>query len=355
MQLLNLTVAAFFGIAALDLILGCRFHLGDALKEGLGVITELLLLMTGFMALSPWIAAYIAPAISPLLIKIGCDPSLFAGILFSCDAGGAYLAQEIGIDSKAMVYNGLIVASFFGTALTGAVPLSLANTSGDKRRAAVKGLTAAFIFLPFGCILTGLFCGMPLFMMLRNTWPILLLSLVLLFGLLFFQNLMVKFFSLLALLVKTAAYAGFTIAVWQDAGGIVLLKGLTPLDEIYPVIVRIGVFLGGILPIFSLIQRALRHPLIRLSKRLKLSSESISYLFLSTSNDIPTLMNLSRMDTAGITVNVAYLMMSAYTVGDFLAFTMQFRPALAFPMMFGRLVSGILILLICLSKPVRNL
>ncbi len=355
MQLFNLTVAIFFGIAAADLILGCRFHLGDALKEGLGVITELLLLMTGFMALSPWIACHIGPAISPFLIRIGCDPSLFAGILFSCDAGGAFLAQEIGIDSDAMIYNGLIVASFFGTALTGAVPLSLTNTQGDKRKAAVKGLTVAFIFLPFACILTGLFCGMPLLMMVRNTWPIALLSIVLLIGLMYFQNLMVKFFSILAFLVKTTAYAGFTIAVWQDAGGIVLLEGLTPLDEIYPVIVRIGVFLGGILPIFSLIQRALRHPLIRLSKRLKLTTESISYLFLSTSNDIPTLMNLSRLDLTGITINVAYLMMAAYTVGDFLAFTMQFRPSLAFPMMFGRLTSGVLLLIICISKPIRDL
>lgn len=354
MRLLNLTVALFFGIAAADLILGCRFHLGDALKEGLGVITELLLLMTGFMALSPWIAGHIAPAISPFLIRIGCDPSLFAGILFSCDAGGAYLAQEIGIDSEAMIYNGLIVASFFGTSLTGAVPLALTNTKGDKRKAAVKGLTAAFIFLPFACILTGLFCGMSLLMMVRNTWPIALLSIVLLFGLLFFQNLMVRFFSILALLVKLAAYAGFSIAVWQDAGGFILLEGLTPLDEIYPVIVRIGVFLGGILPIFSLLLRALQRPLILLSKRLKLTTESISYLFLSTSNDIPTLMNLSRLDSTGITVNVAYLMMTAYTVGDFLAFTMQFRPALAFPMMFGRLASGILLIMICISKSIRK-
>ncbi len=354
MRLLNLTVALFFGIAAADLILGCRFHLGDALKEGLGVITELLLLMTGFMALSPWIAGHIAPAISPFLIRIGCDPSLFAGILFSCDAGGAYLAQEIGIDSEAMIYNGLIVASFFGTSLTGAVPLALTNTKGDKRKAAVKGLTAAFIFLPFACILTGLFCGMSLLMMVRNTWPIALLSIVLLFGLLFFQNLMVRFFSILALLIKLAAYAGFSIAVWQDAGGFILLEGLTPLDEIYPVIVRIGVFLGGILPIFSLLLRALRRPLILLSKRLKLTTESISYLFLSTSNDIPTLMNLSRLDSTGITVNVAYLMMTAYTVGDFLAFTMQFRPALAFPMMFGRLASGILLIMICISKSIRK-
>lgn len=353
MQAMSIAAAVFFGIAAADLLLGGKLGLGSALKEGLGVIVELLLLMTGFMALSPWIAKHIAPAVAPFLNAIGCDPSLMAGILFSCDAGGAYLAREIAVTPAAGLYNGLIVASFFGTAVTGAVPLSLTNTAGKQRTAAVKGLSIAFILLPVDCLITGLFCRFPFVMMLRNTWPIMILSLLLLAGLLFLPQIMVPVFSGLAFAVRTAAYLSFTIAVLQEAGGPVILEGLTPLDEIYPVIVRIGVFLGGILPIFTLIQRALKHPLEKLADRLNLSPLSISYLFLSTSNDIPVLVNLRELDSDGITVNVAYLMAAAYTVGDFLAFSMQFAPKLAFPMMFGRLVSGFLAIAICLLKPVR--
>jgi ethanolamine transporter len=120
------------------------------------------------------------------------------------------------------------------------------------------------------------------------------------------------------------------------------------------VIVRIGVFLGGILPIFALIHRRLKKPLEWLAEKVQLSPKSISYLILSTSNDIPVLMNLKELEDDGITVNVAYLMAAAYTIGDFLAFSMQFAPKLAFPMMFGRLVSGFLMIVICLLKPVRS-
>ena len=313
MQAMSIAAAVFFGIAAADLLLGGKLGLGSALKEGLGVIVELLLLMTGFMALSPWIAKHIAPAVAPFLNAIGCDPSLMAGILFSCDAGGAYLAREIAVTPAAI----------------------------------------AFILLPVDCLITGLFCRFPFVMMLRNTWPIMILSLLLLAGLLFLPQIMVPVFSGLAFAVRTAAYLSFTIAVLQEAGSPVILEGLTPLDEIYPVIVRIGVFLGGILPIFTLIQRALKHPLEKLADHLNLSPLSISYLFLSTSNDIPVLVNLRELDSDGITVNVAYLMAAAYTVGDFLAFSMQFAPKLAFPMMFGRLVSGFLAIAVCLLKPVR--
>ena len=74
----------------------------------------------------------------------------------------------------------------------------------------------------------------------------------------------------------------------------------------------------------------------------------VSYLFLSTANDIPTLLNLDIMDENSIMLNVAYAMITAYTVGDFLAFTLTFAPHLAIPMMLGRLLCGLLIIMICL-------
>ena len=53
---MQLFSALMFGAAALDLLLGNRLGLGSALREGLNAIIELLLLMTGFMALAPWMA-----------------------------------------------------------------------------------------------------------------------------------------------------------------------------------------------------------------------------------------------------------------------------------------------------------
>ena len=45
-------------------------------------------------------------------------------------------------------------------------------------------------------------------------------------------------------------------------------------------------------------------------------------------------------------VNVYNLL---YSVGDFLAFTLQFSPAHALPMMAGRLLSGLLAVVLCLK------
>lgn len=128
-----------------------------------------------------------------------------------------------------------------------------------------------------------------------------------------------------------------------------VLQGLTPLAEIYPVICSIGAFLAGILPFFAFVQRLLTAPLAKLAARLQLEPASITGLVVTTANCIPTLLSLDTLEERGITLNTAYAVVAAYSVGDFLAFTLQFSPAHALPMMAGRLLSGLLAVVLCLK------
>ena len=59
--------------------------------------------------------------------------------------------------------------------------------------------------------------------------------------------------------------------------------------------------------------------------------------------------SLKPLEERGITLNTAYAVVAAYSVGDFLAFTLQFSPAHALPMMAGRLLSGLLAVVLCLK------
>ena len=89
-------------------------------------------------------------------------------------------------------------------------------------------------------------------------------------------------------------------------------------------------------------QRLLTAPLARLAARLQLEPASITGLVVTSANCIPTLLSLDTLEERGITLNTAYAVVAAYSVGDFLAFTLQFSPAHALPMMAGRLLSGLL-------------
>ncbi len=83
--------------------------------------------------------------------------------------------------------------------------------------------------------------------------------------------------------------------------------------------------------------------------RLQLEPASITGLVVTTANCIPTLLSLDTLEERGITLNTAYAVVAAYSVGDFLAFTLQFSPAHALPMMAGRLLSGLLAVVLCLK------
>lgn len=341
--------ACFFCLGAADYLTGSRLGLGAAFRQGLGAVLDLLILMTGFMALAPWLGVHLSPLVTPFFEAVGCDPSFFAAIFLSCDSGGAVLAKQITLDPAAGLYNGLVVASFLGTAISGTIPLALANLRGTKRAAAVEGLVLGFLVMPFACFVTGLFCRIPLSVLLANTKPIFVVAAILLVLIRFAGRVMEPLFSVIAFVIRAATLFGFCISVVQEASGRIFLAGLTPLSEIFPVICGIGVFLAGILPFFALVQRLLQKPLRRLANALGISSESITALVVTSANEIPTLLALEDLDEQGITLNTAFAMLASYSVGDFLAFSLQFSPTAAIPLMLGRLASGFAVILLCLA------
>ena len=259
------------------------------------------------------------------------------------------LAAQIAQEPVAGLYNGLIVAAFLGSTINGTIPLALGRLTGSKRAAAVRGLFLGFLVLPVGCLLTGALCGIPLSVLLHNTWPVLAVAVLLLLLFKSGSSAIGPIFNGISLAVRGLTLFGFCISVLQETTGIVLLEGLTPLAEIYPVICSIGAFLAGILPFFAFVQRLLTTPLAKLAARLQLEPASITGLVVTSANCIPTLLSLDTLEERGITLNTAYAVVAAYSVGDFLAFTLQFSPAHALPMMAGRLLSGLLAVVLCLK------
>ena len=169
--------AIFFCFGAIDYLLGRKMGLGEAFRKGLETITELIFLMSGFIILSPWISTIIAPIISPLFVRMGCDPSLFAGMLLSSDGGGAVLAKQLAKSELAGLYNGMIVGSFMAPTIVCTIPLSLNEVTGSKKQAVVQGLLLGFITIPFGCVFTGLIARIPLAIIVSNTWPVIIVVL----------------------------------------------------------------------------------------------------------------------------------------------------------------------------------
>lgn len=310
---------------------------------------DLLLLMTGFMALAPWLGTHLAPVITPVFSAVGCDPSLFASLFLSCDAGGAVLAAQIAQEPSAGLYNGFDrggLSRFHDQRYDSAGAGSADRHQTSRRRSRiVSRLSGPAGGLPAhrGAVRHPLVGSAAQHLACSGSSVLLLLL---------FKSgssAISPIFNGISLAVRGLTLFGFCISVLQETTGIVLLEGLTPLAEIYPVICSIGAFLAGILPFFAFVQRLLTAPLAKLAARLQLEPASITGLVVTSANCIPTLLSLDTLEERGITLNTAYAVVAAYSVGDFLAFTLQFSPAHALPMMAGRLLSGLLAVVLCLK------
>lgn len=345
--------AIFFCFGAIDFLLGSKWGLGQAFLKGLNTITDLILWMCGFIIFAPWISSTLAPLISPVFVRIGCDPSLFAGMMLSSDAGGAILAEQLAQSEIAGLYNGMIIGSFMGPTIVCTIPLSLKGVNGDKKQAVVQGLLLGFITIPFGCVITGIIAGIPWSVIISNTWPVIVVvtGIILLFHVC--RDKVAIFFQLLAFMVRAIALAGLSIEVIQEAFHFFVITGLTPLREVFPIICNIGVFLAGILVLTVIIEKRLSKIFVWIAHWLHISDVAVLGFLVSIANSFPVMNDLKNLDERSCVFSVAFLTSAGFAIGDHLAFAVQFKPEIAIELMFGKILAGILgiILAVVCMKP----
>ena len=136
----NTVIFLFFALGAADYLWDGHWSLGRDFERGIKCAGQLMIVMAGFLSLSPILGSVLGPAITPFFRVLRADPSLLAGIFFSSDSGGAPLAQALALDSRAGIYNGYLVAAMLGGAMMCVIPMSMLNAKEKNRPAVIYGL-----------------------------------------------------------------------------------------------------------------------------------------------------------------------------------------------------------------------
>ena len=293
--------------------------LGAEFEKGFEAAGRLLLCMTGFLALAPVIARMLSPVVVPLLRGVEIDPSMFAGILFVNDSGGAALASELADNPDMGRFSGQIVGSMLGTTVMFNIPLCIAGTRQEQHPAVVYGLLAGIITTPLGCLAGGLAAGFELNIVLWNMIPVLLISGVLALMLILCRELIVRLLTMLRKGILALGAVGLIVIAVQELTGVIILEGMTSLDEIFIIIGNICIFLAGIFPLLSVFSL------------------------------------LAEMDDKGRMLNVAFLVSGSCLLGDHLAYAAQVDPAICGPMLVGKLIGGLSAVLLALLLAPRLL
>ena len=343
---LSWVMLGFLLLGAVDYVAGNRFGLGSEFEKGLLTCGRLILCMAGYMVLAPVVAHALEPAVAPFFRGFGIDPSAIAGLLVANDSGGAALAMEMADDPDAGLFHGLIVGAAMGTAVMFVIPISMANATEKGRPAVICGLLAGIVTIPLGCVAGGLASGFSGAMVLRNSIPVLLISLVLFVLLLVLGKKIVPAFALFGRALDLACIVGLCCGAVEQLTGRTPLPGMTPLSEIFPILGGIAIFLAGAFPMLAVVKRVFAGPISKIGQKMGMGENGVTAFMLGLANGIPSMAMLGDMDDRGRVFVTAFLVFGSCIFGDHAAFTAQVAPEMSTGVMVGKAVGAITAMLL---------
>lgn len=328
-------------LGAADKITGNHLGLGEKFDEGFQAMGPLALGMVGIVCLAPVIAKLLGPVLIPACKAIGADPALFGSILAN-DMGGYSLAMELAQEKQAGLYAGNIVASMLGCTLVFSIPVGLGLIEKEDRAYFSRGLLIGLITIPFGCIIGGLMAGFSPKLVIMNTIPILVISVLLALGLKVIPEKMVRGCTIFGQIITIIIYIGLACAAFEYITGIVIIPGMAPIMDGMDSIAGIAIVLLGTFPVLTILTRILDKPLNALGKKIGMDATSAAGLVFTLANSVPVYTMMKDMNKRGIIINTAWLVPATAALGDHLGFTAGVEPAMITPVVIGKLSGGIL-------------
>lgn len=345
MNLLSIIMAIFSIIGAIDLILGNRFGIGEEFEKGLKMFGSLALSMIGMIVLAPCIANLLTPVLKSDVITAWVEPSVIMGSIFANDMGGASLAKAFAVAEDLGCYNGLVVGSMMGATISFTLPFALNEVKEEKHGSLFLGLMCGICTIPVGCFVAGLVAGFSLLKILWDLIPLVVFSIILIVGLLKFPKASVRIFHVFGEFIRTLIIVGLVVGILEYLLQIKILPCAAPIMDGVDIVFNIVAVMTGAFPLIYLLSKLLKKPLKLAGKKVGIS-ETAALGFLSTlATSITTFGQMKDMDDKGVLLNSAFAVSAAFTFADHLAFTLSFNASYVWAVIIGKLLSGVLAVL----------
>jgi len=340
-EIIMLIMAVFAVIGAVDRIFGCRLGIGKEFEKGILTMGPLALSMIGVIVLAPVLADVLRPVIVPAYRFLGADPAMFAGTILACDMGGGTLAMELTDDVRAAHLGGVLTGSMLGVTVVFTLPVSMGMVSERDRSFVAKGMLCGILTVPLGVFAGGLVAGFPIGMVLRNLLPIVLMSLLIALGLWRAERAMVRGFVWFGKGIVALITVGLVAAIVESITGVVVIPGMSPIDEGFRMVGDIAIVLAGALPMVFLLTKLLRKPLAAVGRRMHINDIAVAGLVASLANSIAMFDMIRDMDERGKVINMAFATSAAFVFGDHLGYTAGFAPSMIPALIVGKLIGGV--------------
>lgn len=346
MNFVSIIMLAFSLLGALDRIIGNRFGLGKEFEKGLMLLGNLSLSMFGMIVIAPYLAELLSPCFDFVYHVFGIDPSVIPASLLANDMGGASLAKEIAKDNSLGMFNALVVSSMMGCTISFNIPYALGVVKKDIHNELFYGMLCGFVTIPVGCFVAGLFTDIPITALLLNLLPLILFAGLIVCGLLFLPKITIKVFSVLGVFIKGLITVGLMLGILEFVTGVTLIESLADIEEGVSIGFNAVVTLSGAFPFMYIVSKLLAKPMQLLGNKLGINNTAATGFIASFVTNATTFEMMDRMDKKGIVLNSAFAVSASFVLSSHLAFTLAFDQAYLLQVTIGKLVAGVLALVL---------
>ena len=328
-------------IGGIDKLLNNRYGLGEKFEEGFKSMSGLALTMIGIISLSPVVSRLIVPILYFLSNITGADPSVFISSILAVDMGGYAISMEIAKNQEMAQFTGLILASMMGATVSFTIPVAINVVSKEDFPFFAKGILAGVVTIPVGMLVGGIAMGVAPNTIWLNLIPVIMLSIIIVVGLLKFQEKTIRIFNILGKAIIIISTIGLLISILDFVLDIKLIPNMTSFEEGLIIVGKIGVVLSGAYPLFYFITKKLNRNLSRASKRLGINQFSCLGILTSLANSIPMIGIYDKMDDKGKVINAAFAVSGAFTFGGQLGYVSGISQDIVTPFILAKLSAGL--------------
>lgn len=214
-----------------------------------------------------------------------------------------------------------------------------------------KGILLSVLPIPLGCLAGGLMMGLPLRVLLLNLSPILLLTVFLLAGLLFFPQKLLRGFRIFNRGISSLAVLGLIAGAVEYLTGVSFLPGAEPILDAFVIPGRIAVMLMGCLPLLEILFKLTHRQMEAVGRRLGGNAKTLEALLLITTTAIPAFPMLQEMPPKGKAAVIAWMVGTMGLLTSHYGFAMGVEPAVCIPQAAAKFMTGCIALGIALAIP----
>lgn len=366
-------------IGAMASVIRPESGLGKEFVNGIHSIGPVFLAQAGIMAAIPIISYAITNTIGPLFQSMGSDVSIAALSIIAVDMGGYQLADAIAANRDQWI-TAMLVGYMSGASIVYLIPVGLVMLNPKDHKYLALGAMAGLISIPFGVLISLMFITLinipvrdiistsspvnhyltiDFISALQLLAPLFVFCFLLALGLKYRTTLMVKGFlafgriadAFIKLVLAACIVQHFTGVFTKVFGGWVFDPLFADEKELYRAIEiagYIGIMLAGTFPICYLFQKYCHRPMKFIGQKLNLTDTGAIGVVMVLANIIAVYHLFKDMRARDKVICVAFGICAQATLGDHLAFTANFQPALVVPIMIGKFLAGVIAIVIAI-------